>query len=121
MQIVVYRNKGEDADKVCRYLSDKLLKEYPYGFRVHHNRKYIVIGDDVHIDFYSSNINKIRGLRPDYYNTDSYYASLYLKEAVGIGKELESVIDILDVVSKHMESKNHDRKEITESEVNNKE
>lgn len=99
MYIIVHRTENSEVKKVVEYLAKSLPNEINSNIEI--TKNWFTIGvNGTRIDFRSGDITKMRGSRPDYYNTDSCLASDYLLyEASRVhGKEIKDISDIINLI-----------------------
>lgn len=102
MNIVIYRQKMEDALEVSGYLFNKLKPGLGEHLKISHMGLVMDIFD-IDIQFRCGDLCKLAGLRPDIYNVDSVAASNFLQQsAVKVGgKEINTLDDIYLEIIQH--------------------
>lgn len=102
MNIVIYRQKMEDALEVSEYLFNKLKPGLGEHLKISHMGLVMDIFD-IDIQFRCGDLCKLAGLRPDIYNVDSVVASNFLqRSAVKVdGKEINTLDDIYLEIIQH--------------------
>lgn len=68
------------------------------------NRDLVLVGSDVEIIFRCGDVLKMAGIKPNYYNVDTYNAAEFLAQsAIKVnGEEIESLNKIIDIVVKYV-------------------
>ena len=93
MNIVIYRQKMEDALEISEYLFNKLKPGLGEHLKISHNGLVMDIFD-INIQFRCGDVLKLAGLRPDIYNVDTIAASNFLQQSAD--KVGEKEMDVLD-------------------------
>ena len=106
MHILIYRQKKKDVVDVCNYLL-KLLTDFfgTNNVKLCCSMNSIRLFDNiVYIDFHCGDILKMRGYRPDYYNTDSFAVDRFIEQSCTktSGKYLNKVDDIPSVILSYL-------------------
>ena len=106
MVIIIHRAHEKDADKAFKYLQNKLYgavrnkKIKVLKIKAFRNERIINI-NDIHIEIKFGRVTEMANTAPDYYNTDNYTASDFLrksdtkhksKELYGIGSVYDTII-----------------------------
>lgn len=104
MDIVIHRNLMRDAMEESRSLCKRLrTSKYSDRVKVRHNGSVIEVGD-ICIHFRGGDVLKLAGLRPDFYNVDSFSAKRFLQQSADKcrGKELFTMGHVYDKIMEHL-------------------
>ena len=104
--IVVHNTKYDEIKETSKYLYETLNKLYPDIPRSYHDGSFIVIGGDIQIDLrWGIEPDKLAGIRPNYYYTDSdgYMADMLAQSAYKVnGKRLKNMEQLIQIINFYM-------------------
>lgn len=105
MHILIHRKTLKDMINVSKDLQDVLAPVFKENMVIRHKGTVLDIGDRiasrVRVDFRCGSKDKLAGLRPDFYNSDSSEVIDYLSCTSHDGVWLNGIDDVHDVIVGH--------------------
>ena len=108
MLIVIHREKIKDAERAFEDVLQMLkITKCSGDIKLCPTKHKSIYIDDVAIEFMSGDLNKMMGIRANYFNTDTFEAEdfLSLQSSVVKGELLDNLALVVAVVTRHIEIK----------------
>lgn len=100
MHILIHRKTLKDMIKVSKDLQDVLAPVFKENMIIRHKGTVLDIGD-VRVDFRCGSKDKLAGLRPDFYNSDTPEVISFLTCSTRDGEWLNGIDDVHNVIVGH--------------------